>query len=165
MLAAGFTSRELGIIAESALGTSLDGITQEAEPQRQAIALIQFAEKHEMVRDLRRVVLYTGADRPALQNLLLSEDMTIASGSDSSGNYIMLRVEAKLDQALAEQARQAALLSEVVRQQAQLDRRLYTVETSSPKPMQALDRMFLAILALLLVGMFAYNVLGVGITR
>lgn len=160
-----FSSAQLDRIANGVLGTALSSISNESMPERQAQDMIAYAKQYDLLRELAAAFLYTGADKPGLQNLLLGENMTIASGSDNSGNYILLRVEAKLDQALTEQAKQAALLSEVVRQQTQFDRRLYTVETSFPKPMQALDRMFLAILALLLVGMFAYNILGIGALR
>lgn len=164
MLAAAFTSRELGIIADSVLGTSLDGITQETDPQQQAISLIQFAEKHEMVRDLRRAVLYTGADRPAMQNFLLGEDMTSQGSSErdnSQANYAMLRIESKLDQVLAEQARISQAQTQMAQMQAHMDRRLYTVESTIQKPTPTIDKALVWLLAIVLVTMFIYTIIGI----
>ena len=160
-----FSSAQLDRIANSVLGASLSSISNESMPERQAQDMIAYAKQYDLLRELAAAFLYTGADKPGLQNLLLGEHIGehMSAVSGDSSNYIMLRVEAKLDQAIAEQARQAALLAEVVRQQTHFDRRLYTVESSAPKPMQAIDRMFLAILAILLVGMFAYNVIGNGL--
>ncbi len=79
----------------------------------------------------------------------------------NDGNYIMLRMEAKLDQALAEQARIAQQVAEVARQQTQFDRRLYTIEAAAHSPMPMIDRAVVMLLALLMMAMFAYNALGV----
>lgn len=148
MLAAAFTSDNLSVIAQSVLGTSLSAITDKSDPIGQAVALIDFAERYEMVRPLAASVLYNGADRPALQNYLLGNDMTNSGDGQRDGglNYAMLRIESKLDQVLADQAR--------------LDRRLSAVETAVQKPTPALDRAFVLLLALLLAGMFVYTVIG-----
>lgn len=163
ILAAGFTSRELGIIAERALGASLDGITQESEPQQQAIALVEFAEKHGMERELRSAVLSGGADRPALQNLLMGEHMTSQESGErdnNQANYAMLRIESKLDQVLAEQARQSQQQAQMAQAQTQFDRRLYAVETAVQKPAPAVDKLAVLVLAVVLAAMFLYTVLG-----
>lgn len=148
MLAAAFTSENLGSIAQTVLGTSLGAITDKSDPAGQAIALIDFAERYELVRELAASVLYNGADRPALQNFLLGDDVTNTGDGQHDGNlsYAMLRIESKLDQVLAEQARQ--------------DRRLSAVETAVQKPTPAIDRAFVLLLALLLAGMFAYTAIG-----
>ena len=151
MLAAGFTSENLGVIAQSVLGTSLSAITDKQDPLGQAVALIDFAQRYELVRELARSVLYNGAERPALQNYLLGDlgnDMTSSGDGQQNGslNYAMLRIESKLDQVLADQAR--------------LDRRLSAVEAAVQKPTPAVDKAFVLLLALLLAGMFAYTVIG-----
>ena len=105
-------------------------------------------DSYELVRELAASVLYNGADRPALQNFLLGDDVTNTGDGQHDGNlsYAMLRIESKLDQVLAEQARQ--------------DRRLSAVETAVQKPTPAIDRAFVLLLALLLAGMFAYTAIG-----
>lgn len=171
MTAAGFSSRELGIIAETSMGTALDGVTQATEPNEQALALVQFAERYGLLPNLRRAVLYTGADRPALQNLLLGNDMESVSGrqQDSDGMYARLRMEAKLDRLIEEMQRNSQQLSLVIQQQAQLaqqqtlfDRRLSVVESAAPRPapVSTSDRVLFVLFAIILIGMFAYNIWG-----
>lgn len=168
MMAAGFSSRELGIIAESSMGTALDGVTQAKEPTEQAIALVQFAEHYGLLPSLRRAVLYTGADRPGLQNLLLGNNMESSGGKQiDNAIYERLLVQQKLDQLLTESQRNGQQLALVVQQQAQLaqqqqvfDRRLTVVENTAPKPITMSDRILFFMFAAVVIALFSYNFLG-----
>jgi hypothetical protein len=77
----------------------------------------------------------------------------------SDSNYIMLRMEAKLDQALAEQVRQAQTLTQVVQQQTQFDRRLYAIEMATQRPVPNIDKIMVLALAIAVALMFAWTVI------
>lgn len=158
-----FSTAQLDRIANGVLGASLTSISNESMPERQAQDMIGYAKQYDLLRELAAAFLYTGADKPGLQNLLLGENMTMASSDQQSNNgtYIMLRMEAKLDQALAEQARIAAQVAEVARQQAQFDRRLYTIEAVAQRPMPTMDRAMVFLMAIAMLAMFAYNIIGI----
>lgn len=77
----------------------------------------------------------------------------------SNSNYIMLRMEAKLDQALAEQVKQAQTLTQVVQQQTQFDRRLYAIEMATQRPAPNIDKIMVLALAIAVSLMFAWTVI------
>jgi len=77
----------------------------------------------------------------------------------SDSNYIMLRMEAKLDQALAEQVKQAQTLTQVVQQQTQFDRRLYAIEMATQRPVPNIDKIMVLALAIAVALMFAWTVI------
>lgn len=77
----------------------------------------------------------------------------------SNSNYIMLRMEAKLDQELAEQVKQAQTLTQVVQQQTQFDRRLYAIEMATQRPVPNIDKIMVLALAIAVALMFAWTVI------
>lgn len=77
----------------------------------------------------------------------------------NNSNYIMLRMEAKLDQALAEQVKQAQTLTQVVQQQTQFDRRLYAIEMATQRPVPNIDKIMVLALAIAVALMFAWTVI------
>lgn len=77
----------------------------------------------------------------------------------SDSNYIMLRMEAKLDQALAEQVKQAQTLTQVVQQQTQFDRRLYAIEMATQRPVPNIDKIMVIALGVAVALMFAWTVI------
>lgn len=77
----------------------------------------------------------------------------------SNSNYIMLHMEAKLDQALAEQVKQAQTLTQVVQQQTQFDRRLYAIEMATQRPVPNIDKIMVLALAIAVALMFAWTVI------
>lgn len=147
-----FSSAQLDRIANGVLGASLSNISDESMPERQAQDMIAYAKQYDLLRELAAAFLYTGADRPGLQNLLLGENMTIASGGDrgNSENYIMLRIESKVDN--------------ISLRLDNFEQRIRTIEAAqaTQRPMTTMDRLFLLSLAIVVVGMFAYNILGMG---
>lgn len=168
MTAAGFTSRELGIIAETSMGTTLDGVTQATDPAEQALALVQFAERYGLLANLRRAVLYTGADRPALQNLLLGGESSM-NGGDGQPNltYIITNIDRKLDQVITEQNRQAQTIAGVIqrqvdtdRRQAESDQRIKELQAGAVQKSSGIDRIIVLSMVMLMVGLLAFTIYG-----
>ena len=150
-----FSTAQLDRIANGVLGAPLANISNASIPERQAQDMIGYAKEYDLLRELAAAFLYTGADRPGLQNLLLGENMTIASGGDrvTNENYIMLRIESKVDN--------------ISLRLDNFEQRIRTIEATqatqaTQRPMTTMDRLFLLFLAIVVVGMFAYNILGMG---
>lgn len=93
----------------------LSEITTSTEPAEQVLAIICFAEKYGLIRELTAMVLAAGSDKPALQNLLLDDSMTLENGrqatQDVALDLVKLenrmermfdRLDAKLDAAIVE---------------------------------------------------------------
>ncbi len=150
-----FSSAQLDRIANGVLGASLSNISNESMPERQAQDMIAYAKQYDLLRELAAAFLYTGADKPGLQNLLLGENMTMASGGDrgNSENYIMLRIESKVDN--------ISLRLDNFEQRVRTIEAVQATQTTQ-RPMTTMDRLFMLSLAILVVGMFAYNILGMG---
>lgn len=77
LLAAAFTPAELESLCQAVFGTALNGITTATDASEQADAIVAFAIQYGLVRELADIVLWQSARRPAVQNLLLSDDMSI----------------------------------------------------------------------------------------
>ncbi len=149
-----FSTAQLDNIANSVLSTHLASISNETTPDRQAQDMIAYARQYDLLRELAAAFLSTGADKPGLQNLILGENMTIASGDrGNSENYIMLRIESKVDN--------------ISLRLDNFEQRIRSVEavqaSQAQSPMTNMDRLFLFSLAILVLGMFAYNILGAGV--
>jgi len=150
------------------MGTALDGVTQASEPAEQALALVQYADRYGLLANLRRAVLYTGADRPALQNLLLGGEPVLSNdNSQPSLTYIITNMDRKLDQVITEQNRQAQITASVIqrqtdgeRRQAEADRRIEKVEAATTQKPSQIDRMIVLSMVLLMVGLLAFTVYG-----
>ncbi len=95
-------------------------------------------------------------DRLARMERRMYDDM---DERQSNSNYIMLRMEAKLDQALAEQVKQAQTLTQVVQQQTQFDRRLYAIEMATQRPVPNIDKIMVIALGVAVALMFAWTVI------
>ena len=153
-----FSTAQLDRIANGVLGAPLANISNASIPERQAQDMIGYAKEYDLLRELAAAFLYTGADRPGLQNLLLGENMTIASGGDrvTNENYIMLRIESKVDN--------ISLRLDNFEQRVRTLEAVQATQTTqaTQRPMTTMDRLFMLSLAILVVGMFAYNILGMG---
>ncbi len=150
-----FSTAQLDRIANGVLGASLANISNASTPERQAQDMIGYAKQYDLLRELAAAFLYTGADKPGLQNLLLGENMTISSSGDrsSSENYIMLRIESKVDN--------ISLRLDNFEQRVRTLEAVQATQTTQ-RPMTTMDRLYRLSLAILVVGMFAYNILGMG---
>ena len=102
LMAAAFTPSELERICQAALGVSLSGLTTDGDGTTQADALIAYAARYDLLRNLAATILDAAADRPGVQHLLLSDNMEQPQPQQNGNQqYTMLRIETKLD-ALAE---------------------------------------------------------------
>lgn len=98
LLAAGFTAAQLDSITQSAFGTGLSAITPSADSAEQAAAVIRFAERYGLIRDLTAMVLANGSGKPALQNLLLDDNMSLEDGRVQQSTAIdLVRLENKVE--------------------------------------------------------------------
>ena len=100
LMAAAFTPSELERICQAALGVSLSGLTTDGDGTTQADALIAYAARYDLLRNLAATILDAAADRPGVQHLLLSDNMEQPQPQpQQNGNqqYAMWRIETKLD--------------------------------------------------------------------
>ena len=137
-------------IAQSELGVSLVELSSASTPAEQAKDLIAYAVQYDMVRQLAAAFLYTGADKPGLQNLLLGEDMEQAGSKQQDGNtYIMLRIENKVDN--------------ISLRLDNFEQRMRTVEAAQATkvpPVSSSDRLIFLLFTIALIAMLAYNIWG-----
>ena len=74
--AAKLSTNQLENIAQRVLGTSLSTLSSASMPAQQAKDMITYAVQYGLMTELASALLYTGADRPGLQNLLFGNGMT-----------------------------------------------------------------------------------------
>lgn len=159
LVAAAFTPAELEVLCQAVFGSSLAGITTSTDADEMAEAIVAFAIRYDMVRELTDMVLHESARRPAVQNLLLSDGMAVDS-TTAELQRLALRVDR-----LSEQMQQVLAELAAVRQwQATADARLHGIEANlpvrrQPEGLSTLDRalvvlMALAVLAVLAVGVY-----------
>ncbi len=98
LLASGFTTAQLSGITQSSMGTALEAITPATDPAEQVRAIVAFAGRYELIRELTATVLSAGSDRPALQNLLLDDNMSLEDGRTAQSTALdLVRLENKVD--------------------------------------------------------------------
>ena len=168
--AARLSTSQLENVAQSILGASITSISNASTPAEQARDMVTYARQYGLLRQVAAAIIYTGADRPGLQNLLLGDEHMESVGSkqqNSDEMYSRLRMEGKLDRLIEEMQRNSQQLSLVIQQQAQLaqqqqtfDRRLTIVESVAPKPITMSDKFLMVMFAIVLVAMLAYNIIG-----
>lgn len=110
--AARFSTAELENIAQNVLGTALTNLTQASTPAEQAKDMITYAVQYDVLEKIASAFMYTGADRPGLQNLLFGNGMTIQTDDQhntavNSLDIVRLenrmgRVEDKVDNLVAQ---------------------------------------------------------------
>ena len=113
LIAAAFSPEQLAKVCQTAFGCDLAAITSAQDAAQQADAIIAYAVRYDLLRELADVVLSASADRPAVQNLLLSDDMQ-DSGASSAAPF-QQRIESRLDRIIETQAQQGAILAELQR--------------------------------------------------
>jgi hypothetical protein len=97
LLAAAFSHEQLESLCQTVFGASLKGITKSEDPQAQADAIVEFAQQYGLIRELTDMILHNAANRPAVQNLLLSDDMSLEDGKNSNASMDMVRLEHKVE--------------------------------------------------------------------
>lgn len=114
LLACGFDPAQLERITQQSMGTGLDAITTASDPAERARAIVDYASRYGLVRELAATVLTAGADKPALQNVLLGDNMSLEDGRTTQNIALDLaklesrvermfdKLDAKLDAAIVE---------------------------------------------------------------
>jgi len=110
--AAKLSTNQLENIAQRVLGTSLSTLSSASTPAQQAKDMITYAVQYGLMTELASALLYTGADRPGLQNLLFGNGMSIQTDEQrntavNSLDIVRLenrvgRVEDKVDSLIAQ---------------------------------------------------------------
>lgn len=152
--AARLSTPQLESIAQSVLGASVTSISNASTPSGQARDMVNYAKQYGLLRQLAAAIIYTGADRAGLQNLLLGDENMESAGDKRQDNntYIMLRIENKVDN--------------ISLRLDNFEQRMRTVEAAqsaaaqSPKPVSASDRAIFVMFAVILAAMLAYNIIG-----
>lgn len=160
LIAAGFTQAQLDSITQSALGTGLSAITTSAESAEMALAVIRFAERYGLIRELTATVLMAGADKPAIQNVLLDDNMSLEDGRTQQSTALdLVRLEGKVER-LAERVTD---LANVV---GTLSRAVQVQSNDNRQPIQlggkAMALILFAIAALVTVQISVLAFLGMG---
>lgn len=115
--------------------------------------MVTYAKQYGLLRQLAAAIIYTGADRAGLQNLLLGEDMEQAGSKQQDSNtYIMLRIENKVDN--------ISLRLDNFEQRMRTVEAAQTAAAQTPKPVSASDRALFIMFAVILIVMFTYNIIG-----
>ena len=161
------STAQLDNIAQAVMGTALINVSNRSLPAEQAEDLMRYAEQYGQVRQLAEAVIEAAGGRAALQVLLLGDRDTASVTSTGDGDrqvgangYNLLRVETKLDRVIER-------LDSIDRRQAAFEeamhRRVNTLETAPSRAGPSLsittERLLVALLALLMVSMLAYNVM------
>lgn len=128
LIAAAFSPEQLAKVCQTAFGCDLAAITSAQDAAQQADAIIAYAVRYDLLRELADVVLSASADRPAVQNLLLSDDMQDSGGNGASSIPFQQRIESRLDRIIETQAQQGAILAELQRWASATDARVRALE-------------------------------------
>ena len=174
--AARLSTAQLDNIAQAVMGTGLRNISNESLPAEQAADLMQYAVQYGLERKLAEAVIDAAGGHAALQFLLLVKDpedmaQNVVGEQQVGGNgYNLLRLETKLDRVIerldAMDRRQAAFEESTLRRQAafeeSMQRRVTALEAaparSGPNFSTTTERVLVALLALVMASMLAYNV-------
>jgi len=98
LLACGFDPAQLERITQQSMGTGLDAITTATDPAEQVRAIVAFAGRYGLIRELTATVLTAGSDRPALQNVLLDDNMSLEDGRTTQETALnLVRLENKVE--------------------------------------------------------------------
>lgn len=164
LVAAAYTPAELETLCQSVFSASLSGITQSTDANVQAEAIVQFAINYGLVRELADAILYQSARRPAVQNLLLSDDMQGDAQAAAIANQLtalqnsMHALTARVDRSLEQQA-------QLMAEHAELQRWRNSFETRRTEPLSTADRALVAMMGILVAVMLMAGVYFVTVQR
>lgn len=153
LAAAAFTRHELDIICQHAFDRDLAAIMEQAAERTDPIdAIMEYAVRYGLVAAVAEYAIEGGAGRPAVQNLLLSDNMEQPAPQSQNGNYQynLLRIEAKIDN-LTER------VSALTANSAEYERRLRSVERVAERPPLNWSVIMFAISIAVAVGFMTYT--------
>lgn len=113
--AARLSTAQLDRISGSVLGTALINISDASTPTRQAADMVAYAETYGLMNELAAALLYTGADRPGLQNLLLGDGMSTDPQEFNVKNPDFFRLEMRVGRLEDKHEGLAAMVAEIRR--------------------------------------------------
>lgn len=148
--AARLSTPQLESIAQSVLGASITSISNASTPAGQARDMVTYAKQYGLLRQLAAAIIYTGADRAGLQNLLLGDENMVSTDDKRDNNtYIMLRIENKVDN-----------ISVRLDSFEQRMRSVEAAQAAKPAttPVSTSDRIMFAMFAVILLALFVYNI-------
>jgi hypothetical protein len=160
LVAAALSPEHMNLLCEGVFGTTLKGITTATDPQQQADAIVDYAARYNLMRELADMIMRHASNRPAVQNLLLSDDMQLDSQSGNIQNQLQT-LTVRMDRVLELQMAQAAENAEMQRWRNATDQRLRSVESAvmpdrGPHSVSLPGGMMVVVMALLVAGMFAF---------
>lgn len=112
--------------------------------------MVTYAKQYGLLRQLAAAIIYTGADRAGLQNLLLGDENMVSTDDKRDNNtYIMLRIENKVDN-----------ISVRLDSFEQRMRAVESAQVAKPMvtPVSTSDRIMFAMFAVILLALFVYNI-------
>jgi len=108
LLACGFDPAQLERITQQSMGTGLDAITTATDPVERARAIVDYATRYGLIRELTATVLTAGSDKPVMQNVLLDDNMSLDDGRTTQSTAIdLVRLEGKVER-IAERVNELA---------------------------------------------------------
>lgn len=90
LLACGFDPAQLERITQQSMGTGLEAITTATDPAERAMAIVEYASRYNLIRELTATVLTAGSDRPVMQNVLLDDNMSLEDGKGTALDVVRL---------------------------------------------------------------------------
>ena len=99
--AARLSTPQLETICQSVLGASVTSISSASLPAEQARDMVTYARQYGLLRELAAAIIYTGADRAGLQNLLLGNDtmvnQTEEQRNSAANSFEIVRLENRVE--------------------------------------------------------------------
>jgi len=174
ILAAGYTSDQIGQIAD-ALGASYAAVAQPgATRDEEARGLVEFARRHDLAGELAALILDTAAEKKAVQNYLFGADrgskMETRPDLDRQVTQQQRQIDRLTDRADTQDRRIDAQDRRIDAQDRTIethDRRMNAIELiqaststrpAQPAPATAGDRVIMAMAAIVAFGMLLFNI-------
>ena len=95
--AARLSTPQLESICQSVLGASVTSISSASLPAQQARDMVTYARQYGLLRELAAAIIYTGADRAGLQNLLLGNEIGMEDGRSNNVALALVKLESKVE--------------------------------------------------------------------
>ena len=118
--AARLSTAQLERISQTVCGTALGEMSNASTPAQQAKDLITYAGQYGLMNELAAALLYTGADRPGMQRMLLGEKMVNPTEDHDSHKLDLIRLENRVER-LADKVEALAQRVETALQRAPLN--------------------------------------------
>ncbi len=99
--AARLSTPQLESICQGVLGASIASISSASAPADQAKDMVVYAKQYGLLRQLAAAIIYTGADRAGLQNLLLGNEAMVNQTDDQrntvANSFEIVRLENRVE--------------------------------------------------------------------